>query len=150
MCLVYNPLTDELDYKLIEKQMIETSPVKMIKPLKALIMTDRVFGGAFGLYRFLTNCADINAKITCDFNNAKKLISYIEYDILIFVEYLSNKNNYDIIKYYKQSSSNPKIIMFANIDDIIKSECKRYEIEYMFNRYNNMAEFLKYINDIIG
>ena len=150
MGLIYNYMTDEMDYKLIEHQIIESKPCKieMTKPLNALIMTDRLFGGAFGLYRFFTNCTDIEAKIVCDSDNVKELMKYIKFDIVIFVGYLKNKKNYDVINLINKASSDSKIIMFANIDDVITAECKKYEIEYMFNRYNKMTDFLKFINEI--
>ena len=146
MYLIHSTMIDEADYNLIEKQMIDASPVKMIKPLNALIITDRLFGCAFGLYRFFTKLTDINAKIVSDFHSAEELVMNNKYDLIIFVGYMKNKKNYDVIKYYKYVISKPKIIMYANIDGIVESDCMTFGITHMFNRYDKITDFLDFIN----
>lgn len=111
------------------------------KNIHALIISDRCAGRAIGLCEYLKARTDLKVRIRDNARSIQKAVEFRAPDIVIFVGYQENKENYDILT-TRQGQRPHLVVMYANVDDLIRSECTRYGIPLMYHCKEPTAYFV--------
>ena len=132
-------------YRKMQKE-IETDPhIQWGKNINVLIISDRCGGRAFGLYNFLMARTDLSVRIRDNAPIIREAVQYCTPDIVIFVGYQKNRENYRILK---DREHNPFLaVMYASVDFIIRDECERYDIQHMYHCMDPTADFIRFLKN---
>ena len=141
-----DPIEKQL-YKDFLKQEKFFRQINFKEKTNILIITDRNFGWSKGLHTLFEK-SDANIDVKLIFNHQEEY-GFMA-DILIISGYLKDKDNYKILDRVKSENKNVIIIMYANLDGLIRELCARYGINYIYERQgNSVYDFLDYINELV-
>jgi len=115
---------------------------------KALIISDRCPGRAYGLCNYLEKKTDLSVEIAATTDEAGQKLRYGAPDILIFVGYQENTENYKIKELVYRKNPFTVVVMFALLDSLINNICHEQEIPYMFSSSMPLQRFVTFLIEI--
>lgn len=137
----FDDFYEEGMYKIIRKEIDADPHTRWGKDFHALIISDRCAGRAIGLCEYLKARTDLKVLIRDNARSIQKTIELRAPDIVIFVGYQENKENYDILT--AQQGQRPYlVVMYACVDNMIQSECAQYGIPLMYHCKEPTAGFV--------
>jgi hypothetical protein len=141
-------LVELYDYEQLDKQCKSDEHYNWGEGLNVLIMSDRCPGRTKGLSKYINEKTNI-ANVVCigKMDDAATLAQYIHFDILIFIGYQKDRTNYEIKKFLTEINPSLYTIMYASLDDCIKRECIRNQIQYAFSSRKPARDFIGYIKE---
>ena len=142
---LHTQFPDIYDYANIKKQIDIMQKIHFGTKINVLFITDRLYGCAKGLQEYMKNSDDISVDIINCYENAKQIILQKSFDFLIIVGHLSNKDNYEIIRYIAKYNEYISVIIYAADSLLIKSVCLENYIEYKYDRMEPVDGFIEYM-----
>jgi len=143
-----NAYAQKSDYKSIKEQCESDLKHSWGHDLNVLIISDRCPGRAIGLYEYLMEKTNLSSISQCrNFAEAKVCITHKPIDILIFVGFQKNNENYEIKKILEEKKPDIYTVMYASLDDCIKGHCVENKIQYAFSSRKPVAEFIDYLDN---
>lgn len=110
-----------------------------------LLISDRLLPLCLGLqYFFLSNTDFEVLGVASDYLEAMELCKDKKVDLLILGGYQKKAANYDIIRYLKVRDGT-QAVMWALRDGLIDEVCAELQIKYVFNRFEPLDQFIRYI-----
>jgi len=142
-------LSEKEDYVAITEQIKKDSHFDWGKGLNALIISDRCPGRANGLTDYLFEKTDLsNIMLLRTFVDAQEYINGVIPDILIFVGYQEDKQNYRVQDIVLKQNPNAFIMMYAFLDNHIKTHCAENGILYAFSSTKPVADCVSCIKEL--
>lgn len=113
--------------------------------LNAVIISDRCFGRANGIYDYLHQKTNLQGiALFEDFYALEQYIKKTAPDILILVGYQKSRLNYNSIKLAREINPNVLVIMNASVDPFIEGICTAYEL-LIYSSFDTVGGFVDYI-----
>ena len=125
---------DELEYSIIKKQIDAIEPIDFGSPMNILLISDRLLGCAKGLKEYLQSNPSITVDLVNTSADAVRIIRGNSIDFLIIVGLLKDETDYNVVKFFKRVNKYSGIIFYALLDNAIKDLCKKYVIDYTYDR----------------
>jgi len=140
---------DAMHYHLIKEQIDKMQePVNFGSSINVLLLTDRLYGCAFGLIEYFQNSTDISVDFVNNLEGANRAILEKPYDFLIIVGYLEKKSYYRAIQPFRLLNKYSSVIIYAILDVHIHNECKKYDIAHSYERFDPVDGFVSYMREI--
>lgn len=144
--LVYSDPIDKFDYEYVINKFKNLPDIEFNNSINILVVTTRLQGCAYGIYKGLKSYDFLNLDIATDVKTIENLLLRNNYDVMLIIGYLRYDYEYRIINIVEED--NVQIIMIARLDEIIEDICTKYNINYKLDRYyeiKNLPAFIKNI-----
>ena len=137
---------EQKDYERIVEQFKADPDIEWGGGLNALVISDRCPGRANGLTEYLFDKTDLsNVMLLKTLNDAQAYVTEVIPDILIFVGYQEDAQNYKVQDIVLKLNPRALIVMYALLDGHIRQHCIDNDIQYAFSSTKPVADFIAYI-----
>lgn len=136
-------IPEQLFYASLSQQMKNDADTNWGLGKNIVLISDRCEGRVKGMAEYFRSKTMAKTVVYSSFNQffENSLIP----DFLIMVGYQKDKKSYKIIDWTKENNANAVIVMNAVLDGFIKDICKEYQIDFMFDSYRPMQDFIGFL-----